>query len=204
MSLESFLDERAARKKSDADEDSRLAFAWAAANADPVERLIAFDKWACMQLEKRLLWQCSDDAKAKRIFQCRVELEHMLTQLFSRGWLLDGPRLARHINAVLDAVGSAQRAGKVVDFWPYFKVSVSRYVGANAEDLQAESKRAGNVMAGLLGSLGVQRQGSIVELVAQRRSEIHEEKTLREKLAKKRASDRAHATSAQPELFPKK
>lgn len=200
MSLSGYLEEREKRQEREAD-DSNLAAAWALASADPAERLIAFDRWVKRELEKRLVWPDDAETKEKRIHQCRVELEHMLTQLFSRGWLLDGQRLANHVITVLDAVGAAQRAGRVNDFWPYFKASVGRYVGANAEELQAESKRAGNVMAGILGALGVQRQGSIVELVAQRRSEVVTARTLREKISDQKRASKGSADAMQMDFL---
>lgn len=189
--LESFLDGRDDRRERAAADAPKVRSDWTIAGARPEDRLIAFDRWVCEQLEKRLAWAEGDATKERRIFQCRVEIERMLTQLFSRGWLLDGRRLADHVTNVLDAVGKAQRAGKVGEFWPYFKASVSRYVGANAEELQAECKRAGNLMGNVLGALGITRGGSIVELVATRRSEVVEEKSLRARVreAKKRPAD---------------
>ena len=191
-SLESFLDEREEHSEKAEAEAPKAKVDWmlAGPKAKPEERLIAFDHWVCEQLEKRLVWTQGDATKERRIFQCRVELEHMLTQLYSRGWLLDGKRLANHVTTVLDAVGKAQRAGQVKDFWPYFKAAVSRYVGANSEEIQAESRRAGNMMGNLLGALGVTRGGTMTELIATRRSEIVEEKTLREKLATARKSSK--------------
>ena len=190
--FESFLDARDARKKADAEDAPKARLDWALVHADPAERLMAFDHWVREQIERRLVWQPNDANKERCVYQCRVELEHMLTQLYSRGWLLDGQRLARHVTTILDAVGAAQRAGKVRDFWPYFKAAVTRYVGTNAEELQAENKRAGNLMAGVLGGLGIMKGNSMVELIATRRSEIVEEKkTLREQVSAARAEKAA-------------
>lgn len=58
--------------------------------------------------------------------------------------MLDGRKLAARITELLDAVATYQRAGKVVEFWPYFKASVERYVGANAEELKEDAMRAGS------------------------------------------------------------
>ena len=44
--------------------------------------------------------------------------------------MLDGKRLAARLEGVLDNIGAYQRAGKVADFWPYFRAGVDRYVGA--------------------------------------------------------------------------
>lgn len=189
MSLSSYLDDRDQRRENAEADAPKARVDWALASADPAERLIAFDRWVREQIDKRLVWSEDDANKERRIFQCRTELEHMLTQLFSRGWLLDGKRLANHVTAVLDAVGAAQRKGAVKDFWPYFQAAVRRYVGANSEEIQAEAKRVGNAMAGVLGALGVTRNDSIIELVATRRSEIGEaKKTLREKVSAARAA----------------
>lgn len=199
MSLESYLDDREDRRERDEAEDRKLQALWSLASANPAERLMAFDHWVKAQLQKRLVWPPSPDIGTdRRIHQCRVELEHMLTQLFSRGWLLDGQRIARHVTTVLDAVGAAQRKGAVKDFWPYFKASVNRYVGANAEELQVESKRAGNVMNNVLASLGVKPEtGSIVELVATRRSEINQDKSLRAQLSAQKRASKARADALQ-------
>lgn len=176
----------------------------------PEERLQRFDAWVKGELAKRLDWAWAGDHKEKRIEQCRVYLERMVIALWRRGWMLEGKRLAARIEAMLDAVGSCQRAGKVEDFWPYFRASVDRYVGQNAEEIQREALAAGSHVSQALAAVLAHRpsQGpSLPELVAQRAGEIAEakEETLRKKQARLRAQARAkqeacNADAQQPQF----
>lgn len=173
----------------------------------PEVRLLKFDAWVGRQLATRLDWAWAGAGKAKRIEQCRVYLERLVLEMWRRGWMLDGKRLAAHIEKVLDAVGAYQRAGKVVEFWPYFRACVDRYVGANAEELRAEAIRVGSHVGDLLSALGVRGTGSgpsLPELVAQRADEVTKAKdaTLRDKMARQRARDAAcKADAQQPKLL---
>lgn len=110
----------------------------------------------------------------------------MILGLWRRGWMLDTQRLADRVTEMLDSIGKAQRGGEVRDFWSYFKASVSRYVGLNAEEIQAEAMSAG-VAIGAVFQQMLKKQAakpSIPELVAQRTEE-----TLREKIARHRRQD---------------
>jgi hypothetical protein len=161
---------------------------------DPAARLIKFDAWVRAELGKRLDWSWAGAQRERRIEQCRLCLEKLVLDLWRRGWMLDGKKLARHIEAVLDAVARQQKAGKVQDFWAYFQASVNRYVGANAEELREEAMRAGTHVSQLLSFYGVKPgtaapvAPSLPELIAQRASEVAQakEETLREKIAKAR------------------
>lgn len=171
--------------------------------ANPPEvRLLKFDAWVSRQLATKLDWTWAGAAKAKRIEQCRVYLERLVLEMWRRGWMLDGKRLAAHIESVLDSVGAYQRAGKVVEFWPYFRACVDRYVGANAEEIRAEAMRAGSHIGNLLSALGVNRPASgpsVPELVAQRAYEVAKAKdaSLRQKLVRQREREAASKADAQ-------
>lgn len=140
------------------------------------------------------------------IEQCRVKLERLVVDLWRRGWMLDGQRLAKHLRAALDDVAAAQRAGRVKDFWPFFGRVIDRYVGLNAEEIQREARaNAGaSPIASIIERLGVRPSTSInvpakplPELIVQRREE-----TLREKLAMRRKSEASKAADkAQLPLF---
>lgn len=176
----------------------------------PEERLQRFDAWVTGQLAARLDWGWAGAHKQRRIEQCRVYLERMVIALWRRGWMLDGKRLAARIEAMLDAVGGYQRAGKVDDFWPYFRAAVDRYVGQNAEEIQRDALAAGaHVSQALAAILAHQpsRGPSLPELVAQRAGEVAAAKaeTLRERQARLRARKRAErdackANARQPQL----
>lgn len=165
---------------------------WLNSGQRPEVRLVSFDAWVRQQLAARLDWTWAGSEKQKRIEQCRIVLERVVLGLWKRGWMLDGRRLARRLEELLDNVGKYQKTGKVLDFWTYFKASVERYVGANAEELQAEAMRAGSTMQQLLGPLGIQAKGkgpALPELVALRAEEIAGAKqNLREKVAAVRAA----------------
>lgn len=178
--------------------------AWMLTGKEPAERLLAFDRWVKFELNARLEWDWAGDQKTKRIEQCRIRLESMVLELWKRGWMLDGGRLARRIQELLDAVGKYQRSGKVVDFWSYFEASVRRYVGANAEGIHRESIAAGSRMNQLVAAILTKkspRDPSLPELVAQRADEITKAKdeTLRKKVARARA--RATVDSQQGTLL---
>jgi hypothetical protein len=190
-------------------EDQRRASeAWQLNGQTPEARLLAFDRWLRQQLDQRLEWAWAGAAKEKRIEQCRIRLEQLVLDLWRRGWMLDGRRLARHLETVLDRVGTYQRAGKVQEFWAYFSATVDRYVGANAEEIQAEALRAGAhvgaVMSAILNNSAAPAAVPLPELLAQRSAEVAQSKaeTLREKQARERARQAAcKAAAAQPTLF---
>lgn len=195
--FEQFLDNREPQQHGP---DSEL-LVWLNQGNAPEVRLLKFDAWVGRQLAKRLDWTWAGDGKAKRIEQCRVYLERLVLEMWRRGWMLDGKRLAAHIEKVLDAVGAYQRAGKVQEFWPYFRACVDRYVGGNAEEIRAEAMRIGCHAGQLLTALGVNRPASgpsLPELVAQRADEVTKAKdaTLREKLARQRQREAARKGDA--------
>jgi hypothetical protein len=178
--------------------------------ADPAERLLKFDKWVRGELATRIDWKWAGAQRERRIEQCRLCLEQLVLDLWRRGWLLDGKKLARHIEAVLDAVARQQKAGNVQDFWAYFKAAVNRYVGANAEELREEAMRAGTHVSQLLNVLGVRAEASgaagvaLPELIAQRAGEVAQAKTattLREQLAAKRRADKKAPDARQAQLL---
>ena len=172
--------------------------------ADPAARLIKFDAWVRGELARRIDWSWAGAQRERRIEQCRLCLEQLVLDLWRRGWLLDGKKLARHIEALLDAVARQQKQGKVGDFWAYFQASVNRYVGANAEELREEAMRAGTHVSQLLNVLGMRTTPAatpLPELIAQRAGEVAQakEQTLREKQAAARRL--AKADQAQARLF---
>lgn len=177
-------DEAAARALSGRDAHTEQAFRiWLDGGRRPEERIIAFDRWIRDQLAARLVWP-ADPAQARRkLEQARVHLERVVLELWRRGWHLDGRALAARLIELLDAVGKYQRSGKVLDFWPYFRAAVDRYVGLNAEELREQAMRAGSHVGQLMAAIA--RQGApavrIGDLIEQRHQE-----TLREKLARER------------------
>lgn len=205
--LQGFLDEREDEGPTREDRE-RAAEAWQISGGKaPEVRLLAFDKWVRLELAARIDWSWAGAQKERRIEQCRLRLEQMVLNLWRRGWMLDGRKLAARIEALLDTVAAYQRKGEVRDFWAYFGASVDRYVGANAEEIQIEAMGAGAKAANWLKALGVERQPEapkLPELVAQRAAEIVKVKaeTLREKQSRERARQAAcKADANQPTLF---
>ena len=143
---------------------------------DPEERRASFNRWVKGHLLKTLAWPEDRARREKLVGQCAAEITVMVRQLRGRGWLLDGAALADEVKACLAPIAAYQRAGKVEDFYAYFRTSVRRYVGVHAEDLQALARRTGGdeaaqSMAALLGGLGLARMAkpraeSMVEIVA--------------------------------------
>lgn len=202
MSLDSaYLDEHQERQKQAAELAlrDRAALVWLHGEHPPEVRLPSFDAWVRRQLDRRLEWGWAGALKAKRLEQCRLVLHKLVAGLWARGWHLDGKRLADRITGLLDAVGKAQREGKVRAFWPYFNAAVERFVGQNAEELKEEAMGAGMHVGQIFERLTARRPGApaIPELIAQR-----DQETLREKLAKERAkATREAADAAQGKLF---
>lgn len=199
--LDDLRDERAGGRQ----EDARLV-RWLNHGVAPEERLLSFDRWVSERLATRLDWAWAGALKEKRIEQCRIYLEKLVLGLWRRGWMLDGHRLAAHIDGVLERVATYQRSGKVREFWPYFQATVDRYVGANSEELQLEARSVGVHMGQIVKCFGITRREhgvggkvypALPELVAQRADE-----TLREKLARRRRTEAAAAEeSRQERLF---
>jgi hypothetical protein len=173
------------------------------AGIDPAERLQSWDRWLKRRLVAALVWPEAPVARERLLGQCAAEMTVLAKQLRGRGWLLDGKALAAHVDAVLAPIGKAQRAGKVGDFWPYFRAAVSRYVGANAEEIQHFARRSGadegaQSIGAILGGLPVARAASMVELLADRAAEVGAAKaeTLRARQARLRAAEAARRARA--------
>lgn len=188
MSLQGYIEEREDRAAQDAKQAARDrdALLWLNQGAAPEQRLLAFDRWLLRELDKRLDWTWAGAHKEKRLHQCRVQIDGMVIALWRRGWMLDGARLAERITGMLDAIGKAQRGGQVRDFWPYFRASVSRYVGLNAEEIQAEAQSVGAAISNVFQRLlkQVPAGPSLPELVAQRAEE-----SLRDRLSRAKAAE---------------
>lgn len=193
-------DEAAARALSGRDARTEATFRiWLDGGRRPEERILAFDGWIRDQLAARLVWP-ADPAQARRkLEQARVHLERVVLELWRRGWHLDGRALAARLIELLDAVGKYQRSGKVLDFWPYFRAAVDRYVGLNAEELREQAMRAGSHVGQLMTAIA--RQGAPAARIGDLIEQRHQE-TLRAKLAAERARQaRCKAAADQPQLF---
>ena len=168
------------------DHRDEQASRWMDHERQPADRLVKFDRWVRQELASRLLWPSDPVKSSKLLEQCKIEVDGLVRQLWQRGWMLDGAALARHIITALDAIGAAQRAGKVEDFWPYYHAVMQRYVGSNAEEIQAEALRLGSSVAAvmkrvIMGGAGgaIKAPTDMTSLVATRREE-----TLREKVTR--------------------
>lgn len=197
------LDARDDRQQEDREADER----WLRERAgiDPAERLQSWDRWLRGLLLKLLAWPSDREARERLLGQCATEMTKLAQQLRGRGWLLDGKELAGHVRGVLEPIGKAQRAGKVGDFWPYFRASVGRYVGAHAEEIQRQARRTGSdeaaqTIGAVLGGLSCMqpRRESMTELLVARADEVKAAKaeSLRDKQARLRAKERAREADA--------
>lgn len=176
--LGQFRDDQVEQRRATAAQRARAAESWMAAGGDPAMRLLRFDTWVRAKLETTLDWSWAGENKTRVIEQCRLELERLVGQLWERGWMLDGRRLARHVETALADMATAQAKGRVREFWPYFAAVVRRYVGLNAEEIQAEAMSAGAHVGQALQALLRANPGpsarppSITELIHQRRAEL--------------------------------
>lgn len=166
-----------ARRESLAEAEAR--FLRERAGVDRKERLAAWREWAAKKLAAEFALPADERARARLIGQLTAELEKMVRQLFDRGWLIEGKRLAEVVSDCLAPIAKAQRAGKVGDLYPYFRVAVLRYVGANAEQIQRAARRDGADAAeafsgGLAMALGLLRQPqapSLTEVIGEAAAE---------------------------------
>ncbi len=184
----------------DAREHSR-----AGAQETNAQRLLKFDAWVKGELATRLDWAWAGAHQVKRIEQCRVQLEGLVLDLWRRGWMLDGKKLADVITAALDDVAKAQKAGRVQDFWAFFKAITSRHVGVNSEEIQMQARSAGALLSQALNVLDVKKpaptETPLPALIAQRREETVKAKSLREQQSDERKRQKAARGDDQPMLF---
>jgi hypothetical protein len=178
--IEGLLDERDQARR------NAVAARWQRTDLAPEERLLRFDAWIELRLAEKLDWTWAGANRRRRILQCSVYMRRVVLDLWRRGWMLDGQRLAAHLIKLLDAVGAQQRAGKVKDFWPYFRAAANRYVGLNAEEISEEAIRAGSHIAHALAGAGIRLSETLPELMAQRAAEVSESKALRQRLSARR------------------
>lgn len=206
MSMQGFMQDREDRLAQARSLEARAQAerAWAMPSERAERRLLLFDRWVRLELEARLDWSKAGEQKARRLEQCRIELENLVLALELRGWHLDGHSLAGHIRDALNDVGKAQREGRVKDFWPFFKSVVDRYVGVNAEEIREEAMSAGAHVGQVLGDIlraQTARERSMPELIKERRKE-QGEASLRARLAQERRDDARHEADArQGQLF---
>jgi hypothetical protein len=141
------------------------------AGVDRAERLHAWRAWLHAKLIKDFTWPSDPAAAARLRGQCIAEIEIIARQLFDRGWLIEGKRLADLVSQCLAPIAAAQKAGKIADFYPYFRSAVRRFVPVNAEEIQHQARREGadlasqsigHVMVGLINQL---RAPSLTEVV---------------------------------------
>ena len=193
--FEAYLDNRAPKECGRPAADD-----WMLSISAPEERLLKFDAWTKAQLATRIKWPSDQRRRIKLISQCAARLEKIALELWRRGWMLDGKALSRHVIAAIDDVASAQAAGRIKEFYPFFCRVADAYVGLNAEEIQAEARRmAGTRHAGdvIKQALRATLNGaSIPALVAQRRSEINAAKsvTMRDRLSKARLKEASSGT----------
>jgi len=139
---------------------------------DRAERIRAWRSWAARKLETTFNhWPSDIAARQHAIGLCVAELEVIARHLYERAWLFDGAKLAAIATAALAPIAAAQRAGKIEAFFPYFRASVRRHVGLNAEELQHAARTSGSDGASAIGDIlanviGRIRPPSIVEDLA--------------------------------------
>lgn len=206
MSMQGYLDERDERQKRAEEMAVRdaAARAWMQRGAPEAVRLLRFDGWVRLELSERIDWTWAGLMKARRIEQCRVELEGLVVALWRRGWMLDGAPLAGNIRDALDDVGAAQKAGRVRDFWPFFKSVVDRYVGVNAEEIRTEAMALGSHVGQVFQQLNqthVAKGKSLTELLAQRRQEQGQLSLTRRLALERQKQAQERQDAAQPQLF---
>jgi hypothetical protein len=196
----SFLDQHDAAAEARQHQESRDGI-----HETDAQRLLRFDAWVKGELEKRLDWAWAGEQKVKRVEQCRVQLEGLVLDLWRRGWMLDGKKLAGVITAALDDVAKAQKAGRVQDFWAFFVAITRRHVGVNSEEIQLQARSAGALLSQALNAIVVANpapaETPLPQLIAQRREEIVKAKSIREQQAEERKRRKAARDDGNLSLF---
>lgn len=149
-----------------------------------IERRQALRAWraaAAELLAETFTWPTDPAKRSRLIGQCVGELEVMARQLFDRGWLLKEERLLEVARTCITPVAAAQTAGKIGDFWPYFRAAVRKFVPVHAEELQRLSRREGgavgaaDVFAAIAGVIGQRPAVTATEAIGERQAErMHE------------------------------
>lgn len=148
--------------------------------AGGIERRDALRSWraaAARLLAEMLSWPADAARRERLIGQCLGELEGMARQLFDRAWLLKEDRLLDVCRSCLAPIAAAQVAGKIGDFWPYFRASVRRFVPLHAEELQRLARREGgavgaaDVFAVLAGAMSAHPSITATEAIGERHAE---------------------------------
>jgi hypothetical protein len=153
----------------------------------PAERLVRFERWLRNLLATRLQWPAEPAASARQIGQCQTFINGFLCDLHRRGWLFDGPLLAKIITEKVDAIAARQRAGQVEDLWAYFRTCWRDYADAAGDKLRDQAMSAGFHVSKIVAGLR-----TIPEMTAQREAEI-----TREKLANARRKAKEKAAEKQ-------
>lgn len=126
---------------------------WLDTAPPPAERLVRFERWLRHELATRLQWSENPAKRQKEIGQAQRFVNGFLCDLNRRGWLFDGPLLAKIITDKLDDIAKRQKLGVVEDLWIYLRVVWSQYADAASEKLQGQAISAGfhisQIMAGL-------------------------------------------------------
>jgi hypothetical protein len=179
MALDRQFQIREHKRRQDEEAEARLLLAHT--GHDRAERLAAWRGWCAKHLLATFRhWPAEEAAQKHAVGLCIAELEVIAKHLHERAWLFDAKRLAQIVTKVTAPIATAQAAGKIDNFFPYFRRSVRAYVGMQAEELQQQARRdgvdgasaIGDVLAGVFGRL---RTPSIVEDLADRRQEARQD-----------------------------
>lgn len=145
-----------------------------------IERRDALRSWraaAAKLLGESFTWPEDTRQRTRLIGQCVSELEVMARQLFDRGWLLKEERLLEVARTCIAPIATAQAAGKIGDFWIYFRTAVRRFVPIHAEQLQRLARREGgavgaaDVFAVLAGAMSARPAVTATEAIGEHHAE---------------------------------
>ncbi len=157
---------------------------WMEVKGPPAERLVSFEKWLAKELESKLIWPRDPHRKNKQIHQCKGFVLKFVVELKQRGWLFDGPLLARLINDKLSEIRRTQEKNRVDDLWPFLEAIFDRYAGERAEELKEQSMRTGYHIS--IIEAGIKTMPQIVAEADEERVR-DQAKTVRKRLAKEKA-----------------
>jgi len=140
-------------QRREADEDREAHYYRTAHGINRAAAIRRFRGRCKATLLRDLTWPADPVRRANLVDKCARELETIARHVYARGWLLQEERLGQLVRSCLESVAVAQRAGKIREFWPYYRRAVWAFVGVHAEEIQALAKRDGADVASSMESL---------------------------------------------------
>jgi hypothetical protein len=117
---------------------------WANERGVPAARLIAFEEWLLAQMRSRLVWPTDPAAAQRQAGQCRAFVLDAVAELGAHGYLFRPKELAELLTGKLDQIARLQKAGNVLELYPYFRATWRTWVRCSSEELRDRALLCGS------------------------------------------------------------